>query len=692
MKLLTILLLSLLVTTPALSSPWEKAGRAPGDAAWVVAWEFDERTKLLPFWELALQLDLEISEADVPTFQSLLGKTGLKPVQLAELLDGSGSVWRSSDGLSYQLSLGLVRESGLEERLAALWQLEAGSPVTKQFGSFQLECGAEQLVVRVGEFSEPGIRLSEQADYLEAQSKLNSSSTLMAYRGPSKVAKYAALSLDLNNQTSLGFLALRNPNTFKSSRWVASSLVTSRPRALETILLLDPERLSVLIERLQTEAPEFLRQAALVMRKGTNSGSFYDLIESPGLVGVNSNPLALLLGSTDSHTLYATASFRDLDGLEELLANLEYQSRLHTLEKCEQNLNHLTYQLSRYEVDFKQKTPPDFQALVPELLPKVPNCPAAGRPTYAIDNSGENWAVYCRGAHHPQTPPDHPRFDRKLGMLSGEHREKPALGRTSRVDSSGYASYRLVSGQRIEIDSKNKTVCLADGELDREFLSRSQKSGSLSLPEWLEENLRWSEGRLLYVDYTDISSSLTSLKIVADQHQGDQVPPLLAKAFLEGLSQAEVSRGSNAFRWDTDGLAYRGRGIWTSTAVLASITTTPLWVRAYRREQKLDIARQCRHNLQSLVHSLTKFRAENGVFPDKLQDLVPKYLDSLPLCPVAQKDTYTQSYYWETRTYGGNFPDRLILELCCLGHHHTSAGWEENQPRYNLQEGAIPKD
>lgn len=687
MRSFALCLLLLTLSVPAYATPWDLAGRAPADVGWVVAWEFQDEVRLKPFWDLAIRLDEEIGVEGIPTLGSILAATGFSLDELANFCNGSGIAWRSGEEQSWRISVGLRPGSKLDRKLHKLWKLNPNEPTSKGLGPFTIECSSQTLEISYGPTFNRSKPLTDDSDFREARSKLGERSTIVAFRGGATDWRYAAASLDLSSQTSLATLAFHRPLDLKTQNVLPSPSLYRRPAALSTMFLLHPEQLAEVLSRLGNDGPKALQKARQFVERTSSEGRFYEIIQSPGMIGTDTNPLELLLQPSSPHTLFAKAPYRSLESLESFLGDLEYDVRLKTLEECERNLIHLTYHLRRYEVDLKQPTPKDFQPLIPELIKGLPNCPAAGRPTYVIGSKPEGSFIYCSGDHHPQTQPNFPRFDGKV--VRGETRQRPSLKMFSRLNSSGRASYRLVSGQRIEVNDREKSVALADGKKDRDFLQEAREAKPF--PKMMAENLEWTGDRLLYLDYTDITSSVEDVDRLLRLRDGDRVTPILAAAFLEGLSQGDTTEGSNALRWDKDGLSYRGRGLWSGPVLLSSLTTTPLLARAQRRERKLEKARACRDNLQELGVALNRYRAKNGTFPDGLKQLVPDYLATLPVCPVANKDTYSESYYWEHRSYYQHTPDKLILELCCLGYYHTKAGWEENHPRYDLQDGVRPK-
>ena len=81
----------------------------------------------------------------------------------------------------------------------------------------------------------------------------------------------------------------------------------------------------------------------------------------------------------------------------------------------------------------------------------------------------------------------------------------------------------------------------------------------------------------------------------------------------------------------------------------------------------------CLRQLDKLHHALDAYRdAHQDFFPDRLDQLVPSYLETLPTCPAAGSDTYSASYQVS------HAPERFTLS--CFGANHTPAGLGPNLP------------
>lgn len=97
--------------------------------------------------------------------------------------------------------------------------------------------------------------------------------------------------------------------------------------------------------------------------------------------------------------------------------------------------------------------------------------------------------------------------------------------------------------------------------------------------------------------------------------------------------------------------------------------------------QKLE---ECGENVKKLSKAINKYYDENGCYPERLDDLIPKYLDMIPVCPAAKTgDVYVKSYKYNDRT--------RYFEIYCKGHHHKDAGAPVNYPKYTGKKGFVLK-
>lgn len=90
----------------------------------------------------------------------------------------------------------------------------------------------------------------------------------------------------------------------------------------------------------------------------------------------------------------------------------------------------------------------------------------------------------------------------------------------------------------------------------------------------------------------------------------------------------------------------------------------------------------CRENMRKIGTALEMYSTDNsGHYPDRLKDLAPDYLESIPTCPSAETDTYSAGYQ------GWRNPD--YYTYCCSGKNHIAAFVQENYPRSECSGWAI---
>jgi hypothetical protein len=92
-------------------------------------------------------------------------------------------------------------------------------------------------------------------------------------------------------------------------------------------------------------------------------------------------------------------------------------------------------------------------------------------------------------------------------------------------------------------------------------------------------------------------------------------------------------------------------------ACLAILSAAAWGQPAASQEQK------CSDNLQLLLRSLSKYGKEHqNRYPDRLQELVPRYLSQLPACPAASSETYSRY------SVVAHDPERAVL-ICSYPSH-----------------------
>ena len=80
----------------------------------------------------------------------------------------------------------------------------------------------------------------------------------------------------------------------------------------------------------------------------------------------------------------------------------------------------------------------------------------------------------------------------------------------------------------------------------------------------------------------------------------------------------------------------------------------------------------CSQSLKAIATGLEMWASDHaGNYPKELKELVPKYIEHIPPCPAAGKDTYSSSY----RAAGSEG-----FSMHCSGHFHKDFGLGKNQP------------
>jgi hypothetical protein len=97
---------------------------------------------------------------------------------------------------------------------------------------------------------------------------------------------------------------------------------------------------------------------------------------------------------------------------------------------------------------------------------------------------------------------------------------------------------------------------------------------------------------------------------------------------------------------------------------------------------------QCGANLKSLGLALEVYATKHeGRYPHTLEELVPKPLARLPLCPAAGEMSYKLQTGPDVPTNENRFVDYYLLR--CDGGHHQAAGVVGEVPAYDAQLGLL---
>lgn len=92
----------------------------------------------------------------------------------------------------------------------------------------------------------------------------------------------------------------------------------------------------------------------------------------------------------------------------------------------------------------------------------------------------------------------------------------------------------------------------------------------------------------------------------------------------------------------------------------------------------------CKSNLKNIGTALEMYSTDNsGHYPRSMSFLTPNYLKTIPTCPAAGRNTYSE-FYLQNET-----PD--LYTVFCHGHHHKSASVSPNYPQFTAVQGLIER-
>ena len=102
-------------------------------------------------------------------------------------------------------------------------------------------------------------------------------------------------------------------------------------------------------------------------------------------------------------------------------------------------------------------------------------------------------------------------------------------------------------------------------------------------------------------------------------------------------------------------------------------------------------ARACQVALKQIATGLEMYATDHsGHYPADLSELVPTYLDKMPECPTAGKNTYGEGYTVGRSALHNDQDWEDFFHLACAGHYHQEAGLAPNMPACNARLGLMP--
>jgi hypothetical protein len=398
------------------------------------------------------------------------------------------------------------------------------------------------------------------------------------------------------------------------------------------------------------------------------------------------------------------------------------------LTACKSNLKNIGTALEMYSTDYSGKYPKEMSLLTPNYLINIPDCPAAGQDTYSDtlqtgpDAPGNEpgfedyYAFYCQGHHHPQTQENFPKYNGIVGLEEGEVQaptpeaadsapEEPSTVVIATLKdpatTHGYISKMMPlggeppkEGEEQEYDLgvpmpgmsfklSNKGVPLAIFSYGPDTASiLDTSSGKLADLSTVKELRSWAKEGIVYLDYLNLEPAYDDIhKLLA---KSEDPEAKFGLAVMEKI-RARVPRmdGGSCLAAKPNGLHYRALGVSnTSFAAVGAAILVPNFIRARAQGQTTA----CKSNLKNMGTALEMYSTDySGEYPKDVSLLTPNYLKTIPDCPAAGRDTYSESY--SLKQPEGN--DWLTYYLYCSGENHTEVGLPENSPSYNGIEGLV---
>ena len=150
--------------------------------------------------------------------------------------------------------------------------------------------------------------------------------------------------------------------------------------------------------------------------------------------------------------------------------------------------------------------------------------------------------------------------------------------------------------------------------------------------------------------------------------------------------RASKLEGGSCLVVKPNGLQFRAQGVGSASFVgIGAAITVPNFVRARGAGQLTA----CKSNLKNIGTGLEMYSTDySGKYPKDLGLLTPNYLKTIPDCPAAGYDTYTESYRLEPASDGSDWD---VYYVHCSGENHAGSGVPANFPAYNGMEGLIER-
>ena len=384
---------------------------------------------------------------------------------------------------------------------------------------------------------------------------------------------------------------------------------------------------------------------------------------------------------------------------------------------CKSNLKNMATALEMYSADNGGRYPTDTGLLTSgNYLKTIPTCPAAGKDTYSetykmtAEPDGFSFRCSDRATHdlaytseegligedatRTGRPAPDPSQLVQGTLLLGVKDAAAAkdlvgqLGGWQKIDIAGKEAYSLSQNGAeayYMVLEKPAAIALGFGPKGKESLTAVADAASgktVSLGK--RSNFSSFAGKYskdsAEISFLNLKGLIQQFKESALKSGGGD------KASIEQmmtLVEGQLSDDLGSIQVEADGLRYTNEGSGGAFG-MAGALTLPILVPNFIKARGQGQLTACKSNEKNIATALEMYASDNvGRYPGDLKPLMSgNYLRSIPTCPAAGKDTYSESYQVHAT------PD--MFSFYCSGHNHGDllpAGY----PQYNAEMGLIDR-
>lgn len=382
---------------------------------------------------------------------------------------------------------------------------------------------------------------------------------------------------------------------------------------------------------------------------------------------------------------------------------------------CKSNMKNIATALEMYSTDYGGHYPENTGLLTTgNYLKTLPTCPMAGKDTYSETYKQtadpDNFKFRCSntqahdlsydsdqgllGADASSSAPAAPDPSEKvLGTLILGVKDAAVakellgqLGTWEKVDIAGKEAFQLKQpGAEFYYMMLDKPSAMAFGfgpkAKDSLMAVADAASGKTTA---LAKRSTFSSFAGKYTkDSAEIS--FLNFKIFLEQVEKENLkstdPDKAMVQQMLALVKSHLSDDLGSIQVEADGLRYTNEGTAGAIGMLGAMTM-PILVPNFIKARGQGQLTACKSNEKNIATALEMFASDNGgKYPADLKPLITgNYLRTIPTCPAASKDTYSESYVVQAK------PDSF--SFYCSGLNHSPM-LPANLPGYNAEMGLI---